>query len=181
MYCEGWGVTKLVYIGGYGHSGNKIDFPARGLAIGWRRFADVPRPPRLRPAWSSDGMTGALLELRVQTSNVGGAFAFHEAGIETRIIRDATVDAEMRLHPLAACLAHGLLRSGVAREFEDRCAKSVWIARWNDKPGDAVDNRLGVAADIGHNHRQAGGHAFKDGIGEALLVRSEDADIGCGE
>src|SRR5262245_59580548 len=135
-----------------------MDFPARGLAIGWRRFADVPRSSAAAPAWSSDGMTG-LLELPVQTSNVGGAFAFLEAGIETRIIRDATVDAEMRLHPLAPCLTHGLLRSGVAREFEDRCAKSVWIARWNHKPGYAGDDGLGVAADIGHNHRQAGGHA----------------------
>ena len=38
-------------------------------------------------------------------------------------------------------------------------------------------HRLGVAADIADDHRNAGGHALEHAVGEAFLVGGQDADV----
>ena len=53
--------------------------------------------------------------------------------------------------------------------------------RWDDQTGNIVLDRFPVAADIGDDHRQTRRHALQHAVGETLLVRAQDADVGAGE
>src|SRR3990172_11527177 len=91
---------------------------------------------------------------------------------------DTGLDREQLARTAPSRSTHARRALGVVGETENCLAERGRMTRRNDVAGDAVEDRLGVAAHVRHDHRQARRHGLDDGVREPLLMRGEKSDVG---
>ena len=91
------------------------------------------------------------------------------------------VDGELLEDQFPAGGCHVGTGGGVFEEAEDGGGESVGIFRGDDEAAVAVLDGFGVAAYVGGDDGEGGGHGFDDGVGEAFAAGGEDEEVGGGE
>ena len=85
----------------------------------------------------------------------------------------------MRRHPLASRLAEPAAQGGIFGHKQQCLGERRRVGRGNHKARSPIDDRFGIATDVGYHHRQSRPHRFENRIGEALIgARRQHAEIG---
>ena len=85
----------------------------------------------------------------------------------------------MRRHPLASRLAELAAQGGIFGHTQQCLGERRRVGRGNHKARLPIDDRFGIATDVGYHHRQSRPHRFENRIGEALIgARRQHAEIG---
>lgn len=105
------------------------------------------------------------------------AFVAQEFLVERVYLADHVVDAEVRVHALAAALAHLTAQGGVAQQFGDMPGRGLVIPGFGEVAVVAVGDDFGGAAHARGHHGQARGHGLRKHAGQPFPQGQEHEHI----
>jgi hypothetical protein len=101
--------------------------------------------------------------------------------VERSILRHHRIEAEQALRADARGPSGRTRGIRIARERKQGLCQRVRIVGRHDRPGLAVCDQLGVAADIGRDDRQSARHRFEDRVRDAFGERRQHEHVEAAE
>ena len=91
--------------------------------------------------------------------------------------RNHGLHAEFLFDGAAASAAHNSCGVRLAGEFDYFVGHRLRVGRWDDYASGACGDKVGITTYPGSNNWQAGGHGFKNSVGNAFGQRGQNKTV----